>query len=165
MQWRKQRKYSCLQILLRLILSWQECQDMVLWVIELCAVFCTRAVWAFSESCSWTKLLLHFFTAPLLKKQRSWWGNEASHLRLFQILCEVIDSYDNSALVGLMVHHWAETGTKKNLCANTAWVRWKITGLGYFCRWWWMLWTSLKKDIVNFKKITSIEGETRESSK
>ena len=59
--------------------------------------------------------MLHFIiTAPLLKKYKSRWENEASFLKLFQILSahEVTDNYGNSALIGLMVYHWAETGTK-----------------------------------------------------
>lgn len=63
--------------------------------------------------------MLHFIvTTPLLKKHRNRWENEASYLKLFQILCacEVIGNCGGSALVGSMVHHWAEMGTKKSVC-------------------------------------------------
>lgn len=43
---------------------------------------------------------------------------EASFLQLFQILSahEVTDNYGNNALIALMVHHWAEMGTKTFVC-------------------------------------------------
>lgn len=73
-------------------------------------------MWAFSAPCSWRKLLHFIITTHVLKKHRSRWEDEASYLKLFQILCafEVTGNCGGSALVGLMEHHCiAEMGTKK----------------------------------------------------